>query len=204
MDTRSTTYAWFWIATEPLLWIFYVGMVVELSRLILQQYQGLYTVFRWAMLVSVIIATAVSAASLIPKIPPDALQRSKYLGLFLAGERGLDLSLAIFILLILLFLSRYPVTLSRNVRVHAVVYSVYFLVNTAGLLLRSLFGLKQSPELNLVFMLASTGAMVAWLLLLSPAGEIIPAVASRINTEQEQRLLAQLDSLNATLLKSRR
>src|SRR5207245_1204282 len=110
-------------------------------------------------------------------------------------ERGLDLSLAIFILLILLFLSRYPVTLSRNVRVHTVVYSVYFLVNTAGLLLRSLFGLMLSLELNLVFMLASTGAMVAWLLLLSPAGEIIPAVASRISTEHEQRLLAQLDSL---------
>ena len=46
--------------------------------------------------------------------------------------------------------------------------------------------------------------MVAWLVLLSPAGEAIPEAAKRVTEEHEQRLLAQLDSLNAILLKSKR
>jgi hypothetical protein len=203
LDVRSAGYAWFWIITAPITWLFYVWMVVELSRLILAHYKGLYTVFRWAMLASVVIAASISALSLIPRIRPDSAQRSKYLGLILAGERGLDLSLAIFILLILLFLSRYPVTLSRNVRVHVVVYSLYFLASTSGFLLRSLFGLKLADETDLLIMLASTGAMCAWLLLLSPEGETIPVAENRISTEHEQHLLAQLDSLNALVLKNR-
>jgi hypothetical protein len=203
-DLRSATYGWVWIATEPLLWMFYVLMVVELSRLILEQYKGLYTVFRWGMLASVAVAASISAISLIPRIRPDSPQRSKYFGLFLAGERGLDLSLAIFILLILLFLSRYPITLSRNVRVHAVVYSVYFLANTFGFLMRSLFGLQVATQVDLLIMLTSTGAMVAWLFLLSPHGETIPKPENRSTEAHEQRLLAQLESLNALLLKSRK
>jgi len=203
VDARSDTYAWFWILTEPVLWVFYVWMVVELARLILEQYAGLYTVFRWGMLASVIVAASISAASLIPRIKPESPQRSTYLGLFLAGERGLDLSLAIFILVLLLFLSRYPITLSRNVRVHAVIYSVYFLINSSAVLVHTIFGVHQGEKVNLVFSFVSVGAMVAWLVLLSPAGEAIPEAAKRVTEEHEQRLLAQLDSLNAILLKSK-
>jgi hypothetical protein len=163
----------------------------------------LYTVFRWGMIASVIVAASISAISLIPRIKPNAPQRSKYLGLFLAGERGLDLSLAIFILVLLLFLSRYPITLSRNVRVHAVIYSVYFLINSSAVLVHTIFGVYQGEKVNLVFSFVSVGAMVAWLVLLSPAGEAVPEVAQRVTEEHEQRLLAQLDSLNAILLKSK-
>jgi hypothetical protein len=204
LDAHSGTYAWFWILTEPVLWMFYVWMVVELARLILEQYAGLYTVFRWGMIASVVVAASISVLSLIPRIKPTAAQRSKYLGLFLAGERGLDLSLAIFILLILLFLSRYPITLSRNVRVHAVVYSVYFLMNSSATLLHTVFGLTLGEEVNLLFSVISFGAMIAWLVLLTPAGEAIPQAANHVTPEHEQRLLNQLDSLNAVLLKSRK
>jgi hypothetical protein len=40
-------------------------------------------------------------------------------------ERGVVFSLVIFLLLILLFLSIYPVSLSRNILVHCVVYTVF-------------------------------------------------------------------------------
>ena len=32
VGARSDAYAWFWILTEPVLWVFYVLMVVELAR----------------------------------------------------------------------------------------------------------------------------------------------------------------------------
>ena len=45
----------------------------------------------------------------------------------LATERGIETALAIFIILMLCFLSFFPVKLSRNVRVHALVFSIFFL-----------------------------------------------------------------------------
>src|ERR1022692_4960130 len=64
----------------------------------------------------------------------------------LATERGIETGLAIFILLILCFLSFFPVKLSRNVRVHAMVFSIFFLSNTFVLLMRSLFGMHLRNE----------------------------------------------------------
>jgi hypothetical protein len=98
-------------------------------------------------------------------------------------------------------MSRYPLCLSRNVRAHAMIYSVYFLSNTMGLLLRSMLGLHLGNEVNIVFAVAELGAVIGWLVVLRPEGEKIPQLAIRVSGEQERRLLTQLDALNATLLK---
>src|SRR5947208_3555123 len=39
-------YAWTWVATEPLVWFFYILVVLELYSLVLQNYKGLQTVGR--------------------------------------------------------------------------------------------------------------------------------------------------------------
>jgi hypothetical protein len=201
LGVNSSLYQQIWMVTDPLVLGFYLLMVAELYRLVLEKYKGLYTVGRWAMYVSVALALAISLLSLLAKLTPAMPQRTRLMGYFIFTERGIDSSLAIFILLILLFLSRYPIKLSRNVRVHALIYSVFFLSNTVGLFLRMLFGLKASDHLNMVFTAISAGSMIAWLLLLSPAGEEIPQEQMRVRPDQEQRLLTQLDALNASLLR---
>src|SRR5207302_4208061 len=102
-DLRSNVYFWAWIIAEPILWLFYVLLVVELSRSVLAQYRGLYTVFRIAMLASAVISVGISIASLIPRLQPAMSQRSKKFLFFMATQRALDLSLAVFIVLILFF-----------------------------------------------------------------------------------------------------
>jgi len=64
-------------------------------------------------------------------------------GLRLSTERGVDFSLAIFILLILFFLSRYPVPLTGIFAVHAggLFHLPFFSADTLGLVLHSIFGL---------------------------------------------------------------
>ena len=203
LDIKSPTYQKVWMLTEPLLWAFYILLVFELYRLVLEKYKGLYTVGRWAMYVGTAVSVAISALSLMVKIRASAPQRSNLFGYFLAAERGIDLSLAIFILLILFFLSRYPVALSRNVRLHAILYSIYFLSNTFGLLMRGLFGLRLMDEVDVLFMGATTGCVIAWLFLLNPAGEQVRDELPRLGAEHEQRLLIQLDAVNRALLKPR-
>ena len=141
-DGASPTYQKIWISTEPIILTFYILMIRELYRLVLEKYKGLYTLGRWAMYLAMTVSVIISGLSLLPRIKPSAAQRSKMMAYVLATERGVDTALAIFIVLLLLFLSRYPVRLSRNVRTYAVIYSVFFLSNTFVVLMRSLFGLQ--------------------------------------------------------------
>ena len=203
LDIKSPAYLKVWMLTEPFLWTFYILVVFELYRLVLEKYKGLYTLGRWAMYVGIAVSAAVSALSLMLKFKPSAPQRSHFLPYFLAAERGIDLSLAIFILLILFFLSRYPVALSRNVRLHATLYSIYFLTSTSGLLMLGLFGVRLVDAANLLFMSVTTGCVIAWLFLLNPAGEQAGDKLPRLSGEHERRLLTQLDAVNAALLKAR-
>ena len=119
LDVNSGLYQKFWTVTAPLFWLFYILVVFELCGLILEKHKGLYTLGRWAMYLAMAVSVTVSMLSLLPRITPAMPQRTRIMGYVYAAERGVDFSLAIFILLILLFLARYPVPSSRNVVVHA-------------------------------------------------------------------------------------
>jgi hypothetical protein len=204
LDISSPLYQKIWMISSPITLAFYILMVVELYRLVLENYKGLYSLGRWALYIGVVVSVTVSALSLIPKIKPSMPQRSKLMFFVLATERGVDTALAILILLILCFLTYFPVKLSRNVRVHATVYSVFFLSNTFILLMRSLFGLRLADEFNTALLGVMVASVFAWLTLLSPAGEVAQPALPDLGTEHEHRLLHQLDALNAVLLKTPR
>jgi hypothetical protein len=202
LDVHSGLYQKFWAVTAPLFWLLYILVVFELCGLILEKHKGLYTLGRWAMYLGVVVAVTLSVLSLVPHITPATPQESTIMGYILATERGVDFSLAIFILLILLFLSRYPVPLSRNVVVHSVVFSLFFLSNTLVMLLYSVFGLHVNSEINLFLMGICSACMVAWLVLLNAKGEKVRVSTLHFGRGDEERILHQLDSLNDTLLRA--
>ena len=138
----SSSYLYFWayIISQPFLFLAYILVVVALYSLVLERYKGLYTFGRWAMYGAVLISTMISMLSLLPKIAPSTPEPSRLLYYEIAMERGMDLALVIFILLIVWFLSRYPVPLSRNVVVQTVIYSLLFLSDAVVLLWRTLLG----------------------------------------------------------------
>jgi hypothetical protein len=200
LEITSPLYQKIWVLTSPIVLGFYVLMVVELYKLVLGKYKGLYSLGRWALYISLAISVTISAISLLPQIKPSWPQRSKIMFYMLATERGIQTGLALLIILIMCFLSFFPVKLSRNVRVHALVYSIFFLSNTLVLLMRSLFGLHLGNEMNTVLLCITTASLVAWLTLLRAAGEDSQRAAVPLGPEHESRLLAHLDALNAALL----
>jgi hypothetical protein len=156
------------------------------------------------MYFGIAVAVTLSLLSLFPHITPAMPQRTRIMGYVYATERGVDFSLAIFILLILFFLSRYPVPLSRNVVVHSVVFSLFFLSNTIGLLLHSVFGMQLIHEVDMLFTGTSSACMVAWLVLLNARGEKVQVTTQHFGRGDEERILLQLDALNDTLLRASR
>jgi hypothetical protein len=204
LEVSSPRYQQVWILTELLACGFYVLMVMELYKLVLEKYKGLYSLGRLALSFSLALAVALSAISLLPKINPSMPQRSKVMFYVLATERGIHTGLAIFIILILCFLSFFPVKLSRNVRIHALIFSIFFLSNTFVLLMRTLFGLRMADEVNTILLGITATSVVAWLTLLRVAGEDSGLAPAPLGPEHESRLLVHLDSLNAALLRSGR
>ena len=202
LPVSSNLYQQVWVVTEPVGLAFYILMVAELHKLILERYKGLYSLGRWALFLSLAISVSISAISLLPRIKPSMPQPSKIMFYVMAAERGIHTGLAILIILLLCFLSFFPVKLSRNVRVHALVFSVFFLSHTFVALMRSLFGLHLADAVNTVLMGITAASVVAWLTLLRAAGEDTQSAPALYGKEEESRLLMHLDSLNAVLLRA--
>lgn len=201
INYRTTLYQYLWVGTETISCLLYILVVLELYRLILENHTGLYSLGRWMMYLALIVSVIISFATLLPKIKPSTPLYSRTLGYSFATERGVYFSLALFILLILLFLSRYPIRLSRNVLVHSALYSIYFLCGTFGILMRTIFGNRIRDEVNLFLTGMSSACILAWFFLLTRRGEKSQTNLPLFGPEQERRALQQLEALNATLLK---
>ena len=200
LDTRSALYMQVWIITEPIRWILFILLVLELYSLILERHRGLYSAGRWALSAAMAVAMLVSLISLVPATGSGTL--SRLYAFYMLTERGLLASLVVFLLLLLWFLSRYPVELSRNVLVHSATYALYFIAGSLVILARGMLGYEFAQPVNLALMGITFFCMVVWAAFLTPAGEKITRKSRPTWIPgDERRLLEQLDSLNAALLR---
>lgn len=201
VNSRTAGYQRFWILTEPIIWLFYVLVVIELYSLVLERHRGLYTLGRWVLYCGLSVSVLISGLALLPQLTGGTVQRSRLLPYYYAVERGIDFSLFLFLILILLWLTRYPVPLSRNVVVHSLAYSILFLSNTAGVLVRTIFGREVNPYLDRFVLGIGAACILIWLLFLTPKGEEVRVSLPIFGPEHEKRILSQLEALNSTLLK---
>jgi hypothetical protein len=121
---------------------------------------------------------------------------------FMLLERMVTTSLLVLLLCLIAFASHFPVPVCRNIRVHATIFAIYFSVRTAMFLLRLVFGLDVIPAINVGLQSLGVTCLIAWAVLLTPAGEMVPA--RRVPSASEERLLTQLEAINESLLRSSR
>ncbi len=200
LDLHSAAYYYFWTATQPLYWILEVLLIRELCMAVLAEYPGVYTLGRWLMCGGILISTGISVLSLEARIKSTMSTRGTLLAIWTAGDRGVNLALAVFLLLMLFLVTRYPVRLSRNAVLNTAVFAVFFLSNTLGATLHWIFDLKLSLTIDACLAAASCICTIAWLLFLTPAGEKVVFHRLRYREDQERHLLGQLDMLNRVLL----
>jgi hypothetical protein len=137
----------------------------------------------------------------IPSSGPG-VQRSLLLFNCFLVQRSIFLSLVIFLFIILIFLARYPVSLTRNVVLHSFVYSAFFLSHSLALLFRTVIGYDVGRSVNLVLVGVSTACVLAWLVLLSRRGEEQAMTwHRRWEPDQERRLVEQLNAMNQSLMR---
>ena len=182
-------YGWTWVLTEPILWILYILIVLEMYGLVLQKYPGIASLGRWAIFVGLGIALAITALTLSADFSNPS-EKFPTLRVILVGGRGIASSLVIFLLLITVFLSRYPVPLSRNVIIYSIVYAVYFLSTSVVMLVRNVAGPKILDVVNLASSAISVVCVAVWLKYLNRQGEAqTVTLLHRWRPEQAEHLI---------------
>ncbi len=200
----TNLYGWSWVASAPLFWLAYILVVLELYSLVLRSYPGIASLGRWVLIAGLVISIGASGLSLRFDLSnPSELYRAVLFATSI--ERGVMTSLAIFLLVITLFLVWYPVPLSRNVVMHSMVCALYFLGSTMGLLVRNLTGHGVTMAVNIGLSTLDLACLALWAALLTRAGETSTMVLrNHWRPEQQQRLMEQLSAINASLLRAAR
>jgi hypothetical protein len=200
----TNAYGWVWMLTEPILWVFWVLVVLELYSLVLQNYKGIASLGRWVLLTGLGVAVAISFLTLQADLS-NAKEQVPIIRLFLVVDRGVASSLVIFLLVISCFLAWYPVPLSRNVVVHCIVYAGYFLSLTLVVLLRNLMGNAVTQVVSILGSCVTLVCLVVWIGLLSREGESAKVrLRPRWAEEREEELVGHLAAINSTLLRAAR
>ncbi len=196
---ESRLYRDLFVISQGLIVAFYALVVLELYSVILRNLQGIASVARRYIKITLVLAIVVSLLPLRIEKTPNTL--TGYLFIF---ERPILSSLVVFVLLISAFLVYYPVPLGRNVIVYLTGYAVYFVTIVTMVFINNL-GYFWNRQKGNVDMGISVACLTFWLLALNRKGEDKRVVVGHHwNPGDEQRLLAQLEEINASLLRSKK
>ena len=204
--TKSLAFFYTFVVLDPLRNVLYLLVVWELFSVIFRNYAGLRSLSRWVMG----IAAAISPIGLILSLAAHGSvfdAHSKwFVPTIVRFERGIAIGLVIFILILLYFISRYPIKLPRNSVVLCMLYSLWFIGYAALLLAASFLPISNGRRLvNEGTAIIEICCYASWALLLSKAGEYSETRVRRdISPEHEQVLIGELNAMNEMLLRAGR
>jgi len=204
LDKSSSAYFRSYLVLEPLECVFSIFAVRELFALTFKEYPGIRTVGRWVMYAGVASALGISLLATGFFWTSRAMVRADaHLYYLEVSERSIVFSLAFIIITILLFLSRYPLHLSRDTLVSSVIFSVVFLSEAAGLLVDSLAPKLFNLHVDWTECVFMSICLVGWAALLKPESGNAPAQIA-FSTPHEEHLLQQLNALNQLMTRAAR
>jgi hypothetical protein len=202
LDRHFSAYGWVYLGTEPIIWVLYVLVVLELFTIVLRDYPGIQTLSRRVLAAGLAISAAVALATLLPDLGNPA-ERYPILRIMYVAERVVMSSLVVFFAILTAFLAWYPVPLSRNVVVYCVGYSLYFITATMGLFVRNIAGEAVTRITSTVLQGFAVACLISWIALLNRQGETKRvSLRSHMPAPDEARLVGQLESINRGLLGS--
>jgi hypothetical protein len=204
LDTRSAIYFWAYLVLEPVKCVLGIVAVRELLILTFHNYPGIRSLGRWIMYGGIGIALTFSLLLTGFFWGGSAQGRAHSHRFYLdVSQRSVIFTLALVILAILLFLSRYPLQLSRNILVSGTFFSILFLSEASQLLLDSLAPKLYNLYVDWAQSIFVSICLVAWATLLVPEVERA-RTRVRFTTSQEDQLLEQLHSLNHIMTRAAR
>jgi hypothetical protein len=203
LPVRShTLYGYLYYISTPILWALDYGVVIELYRLILEDYPGISGAGRKAVTWSMGAAVVISAASAVPGFNSGSPQFWQ-VHIFFAIERSVTLGLLLFLVLIQLFLFRYHLRLPRNRVIYSTGYALYFgLTVSSDIILSELVGGRVAAPFSLGVGITGALILLAGSVLLTREGEArVDQLDTHDTSPERARLQQQLVEMNRMLTK---
>jgi hypothetical protein len=194
---NSRLYRDSFVVSQALIVAFYALVVLELYSKVLGDLPGIAGIAR--RYIKVMLLFAIGIALLLLRLGRAYASVTGFLTSF---ERTVMATLVVFVLLVCVFLAYYPVPLGRNVIVYLAGYAVYFLTRAAVTLGISIDN-HWNRQLSNAAMVVSVLCLTFWIMTLTRGGEAKHVVVGHHwNPADEQKLRAQLDAINASLLRA--
>jgi hypothetical protein len=199
----SVAYRSLWQATEPVIWLLYVLVVLELCSLAFKDYLGIQALGRWIVYGSLLLSVLLSIVTVLPTWM-HSTEGTFSMQRYLMVERGIDFAIVLLLMLLLVFLVLFPIQLRKNVIVHSVLFAIFFTTSSMGILIVNLTSYRLGVSVSTVLMGVTDLCLIGWLVLMSREGEQkIMAIRHPVPVD-ENRLVAQLAEINATLMRARK
>ena len=198
----TNAYAMTWFCSKPLEWLLSLAVLLEIYSLVMARYPGIASLMRWAVIAAAGIAFTVSMLSLSIDFHSQH-EKFPILRCAFAVQRTVDATLALSLLIPWLLMTRFPITLCRNVVIHCMVFSASVGLEAGLLFARNVLGTGFNQYTNLIMMTGNSFCLLAWILFLTKKGEMVEhVVRTRRDPETERLLIAQLGAFNQALLRA--
>lgn len=175
--------------------------VVQMFALALENYAGLQTTFRWAILTASFLSTAISMLATRATWNGGPAGRNAALFFVESFDRAIVLTLVLFIALFLALLSRYPLNLSPNTRLSCSVFGAIFLSEAVSTLIDNVSPALYAETVDAAQIVFAALAFAVWSLFLRRESQTFNPPPSTLD---ENTVLRELNSLNALLSRSGR
>ena len=203
-----------WISGTVIGWVLLLCMVYALLQEILAELPGILRFSRKLLNITFIAAIALS---LITSRLDEVMARSNgYLAAVVSPigravtiafdlDRVISTVALLVLLVILAFVLWFPVQIPRNLVIFSIGLVVYFAANTALLLTRGLWSKQSYFLVSTVIAFVLSACYAYWTIFITRLGE---ARSVRIGhgwrAQEQERLVGQLETLNASLLRAAR
>ena len=200
---QSAAYRQAFILLTPLHSILLVLIVFEIVHLAFRDYSGVRRTSRIALTIALGLAAIIAAITVTADLssPDDELP-------FLLGAFIMRRAVASVLLLALgflgLFIAWFPVPLSRNLAVHAALFSAYLTATSVLMLIRNVIGAETTRVLSTACQTAEFLCFLLWVLLLSKQGEEKRRTYCGWKTTDHDEMSWQLDEINRALMRTAR
>jgi hypothetical protein len=201
---NTTLYGYFYFSSQSVKIVIAAFLLVEVYGLALEKTPAL------AQFGKSSLTYILAAAALIPAIVALAdrsSNESPMLHLYLLFEQTMNATMAIFLILISIFMAWFPVRMRRNVVIYIIGFVMWALSRSAAVHLVNLWKTNAhlSRVVNDLNTLVFLGCMLFWLMAFRREGETRTAVVGHLwNRAEAERLTEQLDAINNSLERMRR
>jgi len=172
-----------------------IAAVREAIGLVLEEYPGLRTVGRWTMWGAVAVSTLASVVVVGTYWRGPVVRTNLYY--IEVATQCLVFGLAVVVASLLIFMSHYPLQLSRNRLVSSIAFGTIVLAEALTLFVDSTAERLNVPAVDMTLVVFSTICVAAWGTMLGPQEVVVKPKHSP--TENDARLLQQLASIERAL-----